>query len=331
MIRIAINGLGRIGRAVLKQALKHPDLEIVAVNDLQTPKDLRYLLQYDTAYGRFAETISTENADLLIGQQRIRCFQEKEPSQLPWDELKIDVVFECTGAFNTRSGIEQHLKAGATRAIMSAPPKGKDETPLELVVAGINSSEDAAFSAASCTTNCIAPVMEILDRRIGIAKAVLNTIHAYTSSQSMVDAPAKKPERGRAGAMNMVPTSTGAAKAATQILPQLKDRFDGLAVRVPVLVGSIADITFVAKRSTSVDEVNSILREEQASDRYQAIISVTDDPIVSADIVQDPHAGIVDLGQTKVVADDLVKVMVWYDNEWGYAAQMIRAAEALEI
>lgn len=331
MIRIAINGLGRIGRAVLKQALEHPELEIVAINDLQQPEDLRYLLQYDTAYGRYPKPVTVEEGQLVIEQQRIKTFQEEEPQQLPWGDLKIDLVFECTGAFNSRAGIEQHLKAGAKRAIMSAPPKGDDEPAVDMVVPGLNASDADVFSAASCTTNCIAPVMEILDRRIGISKALLNTIHAYTSSQSMVDAPAKKPERGRAGAVNMVPTSTGAAKAATQILPGLKDRFDGLAVRVPILVGSIADLTFVARRKTSVDEVNAILREEQDSERYRAIVTVTDDPIVSSDIVQDTHASIVDLAQTKVVADDLVKVMIWYDNEWGYAAQMIRAAESLKF
>lgn len=329
MTRIAINGLGRIGRAVLKLVVDNPEMELAAVNDLVAPKDLAYLLRYDSAYGRYHKEISSSDTEIVVDGQAIRVCNEKDPAKLPWGDLGVDIVFECTGVFTNLEGLRKHLQAGAKKAILSAPPKGDEKNVMELIVPGVNSSDEDTFSTASCTTNCITPVMEILHRRIGIKKAILNTIHAYTSSQGIVDGAAKKPERGRAGAANLVPTSTGAAKATTRILTELEGKFDGVAIRAPVIVGSLADITLVAARATSVDEVNSILREEQATDRYRNILAVTDDPIVSSDIIQDPHASIVDLGQTKVVADDLVKVMAWYDNEWGYAAQMVREAQRI--
>lgn len=324
MTRVAINGLGRVGRATLKLILDHPDLELVAVNDLVGPDDLAYLLRYDSAYGRYPVAVGSLEHELVIGKQHIRVCNEKDPEQLPWGNLEVDIVLECTGIFTNREGLQKHITAGAKRAMLSAPPKGDGD--VDMVVYGVNATDQALYSTASCTTNCTAPVMETLHRRLGIKKAVLNTIHAYTSSQSMVDTPAKKPERGRAGAMNLVPTSTGAAKATTKILSDLQGKFDGLAVRAPLVVGSIADITLVTERVTSVEEVNSIFREENLTDRYRNVINVTNDPIVSSDIVQDPHAAIIDLGQTKVVDGDLVKVMAWYDNEWGYAAQMVREA-----
>ncbi|MBS3803202.1 MAG: hypothetical protein KGY54_01550 [Oleiphilaceae bacterium] len=327
MTRIAINGLGRIGRATLKLALDNPALEVVAVNDLIDVEQLIYLLRYDSAYGRYEKDISSAGGEIVINQQAIRVCNEKDPENLPWQSLEVDVVLECTGVFTSQPDLAKHLKAGAKCAILSAPPKGEGKDSVDLVVVGVNDSDAEMFSTASCTTNCITPVMEILHRRIGVSKAVLNTTHAYTSSQQMVDTASKKPERGRAGAANLVPTSTGAAKATTKILTDLQGKFDGLAIRAPILVGSISDITLVTERGTSASEINDILREEAGSDRYRGIVGVTDDPIVSADIVMDPRAAIVDLGLTKVVADDLVKVMVWYDNEWGYAAQMVRQAE----
>jgi glyceraldehyde 3-phosphate dehydrogenase len=323
MPNIAINGLGRIGRAALKIILDIPELSLVAVNDLVPADNLAYLLRYDTVYGRYEKQVVPGDGALIINGKSIPLSHEKDPLNLPWRKLKVDVVLECTGVFTKGEDLAKHLKAGAKHAILSAP--SKDEETLT-VVHGVNdpSKPPEIFSCASCTTNCITPVMEIMGRRIGIKKALMTTIHAYTSSQSIVDGPSKKWGRGRAGAANFVPTSTGAAVATTKALPQLKGKFDGVAVRGPVPVGSLADIVFLSSRETSVDEVNHILREEAKSSRYAGILGVSEDPIVSSDIIKDTRASIVDLGMTQVIDGDLVKVMTWYDNEWGYTAQLIR-------
>jgi glyceraldehyde 3-phosphate dehydrogenase len=325
MPNIAINGLGRIGRAALKIILDIPELSLVAVNDLVPADNLAYLLRYDTVYGRYEKQVVPGDGALIIDGKSIPLFHEKDPLNLPWRKLKVDVVLECTGVFTKGQDLEKHLKAGANHAILSAPSKD-DETLT--IVHGVNdpSEPPEIFSCASCTTNCITPVMEIMSRRIGIKKALMTTIHAYTSSQSIVDGPSKKWSRGRAGGANFVPTSTGAAVATTKALPQLKGKFDGVAVRGPVPVGSLADIVFLSNRKTSVDEVNGILREEAKSDRYAGILGVSEDPIVSSDIIKDTRASVVDLGMTQVVDGDLVKVMTWYDNEWGYTSQLIRNA-----
>jgi glyceraldehyde 3-phosphate dehydrogenase len=323
MARIAINGLGRIGRAALKILLDTPDLELVAINDLVTPDNLAYLLRHDTAYGRYNRSVEAQGDKLVIDGQPYPVFSEKDPSKLPWGDMNVDVVLECTGVFTRREGLEKHLQAGAKRVILSAPAKSEG---VETVVHGVNQASDEAdvISTASCTTNCITPVVEVMSRRIGIKKAIMTTIHAYTSSQGIVDAPSKKYRRGRAAAANFVPTSTGAAVATTKVLPQFEGKFDGVAIRGPIPVGSISDIIFVTERNTSVDEINRIFREEADTDQYQGILGVTEDNLVSSDIVQDPRASIVDLSMTQVVDGDLVKVMAWYDNEWGYASQMIR-------
>jgi glyceraldehyde 3-phosphate dehydrogenase len=323
MPNIAINGLGRIGRAALKIILDVPELSLVAVNDLVPADNLAYLLRYDTVYGRYEKQVVPGDDALIIDGKSIPLFHEKDPLNLPWRKLKVDVILECTGAFTKGEDLAKHLKAGAKHAILSAP--SKDEETLT-IVHGVNdpSEPPEIFSCASCTTNCITPVMEIMSRRIGIKKAVMTTIHAYTSTQSIVDGPRKKWSRGRAGAANFVPTSTGAAVATTKALPQLKGRFDGVAVRGPVPVGSLADIVVLSSRKTSVDEVNDILSEEAKSDRYAGILGVSEDPIVSSDVIRDARASIVDLGMTQVIDGDLVKVMTWYDNEWGYTAQLIR-------
>jgi glyceraldehyde 3-phosphate dehydrogenase len=323
MPNIAINGLGRIGRAALKIILDVPEISLVAVNDLVPADNLAYLLRYDTVYGRYEKQVAPGDGALIIDGKSIPLFHEKDPLNLPWRKLKVDVVLECTGVFTKGQDLAKHLKAGARHAILSAPSKD-DETLT--IVRGVNdpSVPPEIFSCASCTTNCITPVMEIMSRRIGIKKAMMTTIHAYTSTQSIVDGPRKKWSRGRAGAANFVPTSTGAAVATTKALPQLQGKFDGVAVRGPVPVGSLADIVFLSSRQTSVDEVNDILREEAKSDRYAGILGVSEDPIVSSDIIKDARASIVDLGMTQVVDGDLVKVMTWYDNEWGYTAQLIR-------
>jgi glyceraldehyde 3-phosphate dehydrogenase (phosphorylating) len=326
MARIAINGLGRIGRIVLKLAMDDPEVEVVAVNDLTPLPNLVYLLRYDTVYGRYCRTVATEGDSLKIDGQVIQVLAEASPDALPWQALDVDLVFECTGVFRRQQDLEKHLTAGARRVVLSAPPKGGDVAQFVFGTSDPERETPAVFSTASCTTNCVAPVLEVMNRRLGVRKAMFTTVHAYTTNQGMVDSPASRMERGRAGAANLVPTSTGAATATTAILPQLEDRFDGIAIRVPVAAGSISDITLLAERATSVDEINAIFREEAQSSRYEGILGVTDEPIVSSDIVQDGRASIVDLGGTRVVDGDLVKVLSWYDNEWGYACQMFRQA-----
>lgn len=324
MARIAINGLGRIGRALFKLTMADPRLEVVAINDLTPLDSLVYLLRYDTVYGRYDKEVTATNGNLTVDGKSIRTFNAPTPDKLPWHDLGVELVFECTGFFRRDVDLHMHLSAGARHVILSAPPKGET---LPQVVYGVSNPNDdlgSAFSTASCTTNCIAPVLEIMERRIGVIKSMMTTVHAYTANQGIVDSSADRRERGRAGAANLVPTSTGAATATSQVLPHFKGKFDGIAIRVPVAAGSIADITMVMSRRTTVDEVNSIFREEADSVRYQGILGVTHDPIVSSDIIGDSRASIIDTRATRVVDGDLVKVMSWYDNEYGYASQMYR-------
>jgi glyceraldehyde 3-phosphate dehydrogenase len=327
MIKFGINGLGRIGRATLKILMEqNGEFELVAVNDLVSADELAYVLQYDSIYGKYEKNVSADDDHLVIDGKRIRILQEKDPSNLPWDDLGVDTVFECTGIFRDKEGMEKHLKGGAKRVILSAPSKSEE---VETVVHGVNNSEQQIISCASCTTNCITPVVEILGRRIGIEKAVMTTTHAYTSSQPIVDMPQKKKRRGRAGGINIVPTTTGAATATIKVLPQFEKKFDGIALRVPVPVGSVADMVFVTTKQTSAEEINEIFKEEAGSDRYRGIVAASDDPLVSTDIIKNPHASIVDLGMTMVIDGNLVKILSWYDNEWGYASQMVK--QAIEI
>ena len=322
--KVAINGLGRIGRAILKLVTDEPSLELVAVNDLADAENLAYLLRFDTVYGRYGKPVQVDTGQLIVDGRKLRTLSSRDPAELPWKELGIDLVFECTGAHTKREDLEKHVRAGAKTVLLSAPSKSSD---IETVIHGVNRGQgQAIISCASCTTNCITPVVEVIGRRIGIAKAVMTTVHGYTSSQSIVDGPHKQRRRGRAGAANLVPTSTGAARATTRALPEYADRFDGVAVRAPIPAGSIADITFVTTRKTSVDEVNRVLSEEAETERYRGVLGVSHDALVSADIVGDPRASIIDLEMTKVIDGDLVKVMSWYDNEWGYANQMVREA-----
>jgi len=328
MANVAINGMGRIGRATLKIVLETPGLDLVAVNDLVPPDNIAYLLNYDSVYGRYVKEVQADGDNLVVAGKTYRIFGEKDPENLPWEDLDVDLVFECTGVFTRKQDLEKHIRAGARHVILSAPAKGDE---VATVVHGVNTPEGEVqvLSCASCTTNCITPVVEVMGRRIGIKKAIMTTIHAYTSTQAIVDGPSKKWRRGRAGASNLVPTSTGAAEATTKALPQYEGKFDGVAVRAPVPIGSIADLVFVTERDTTEDEINSVFREEAESDRYKGILGVSEDPIVSTDIIKDARASIVDLGMTQVVNGDLVKIMSWYDNEWGYASQMIK--EALRI
>ncbi|MET1258948.1 type I glyceraldehyde-3-phosphate dehydrogenase [Flagellimonas sp. DF-77] len=328
-MRIAINGMGRIGRAALKVIEETDGLEVVAVNDIVSIENSVYLLKYDTVYGRYEKSVSHADGKLVVDGRPISYTSIRNPEDLPWKALDVDLVIESTGVFTNGEDAERHLKAGAKTVIISAPTKSVD-TPT--VVHGVNSEDGHVnvFSCASCTTNNISPVVEILGRRIGIKKAIMTTVHAYTASQDVVDGPSPKNLRmGRAGAQNLIPTTTGAAIATTKALPEYAGIFDGVAIRVPVPVGSISDMTFVVDREVTPEEVNSILTEEAQSDRYQGIVAVTNDPIVSSDIIKSPFASTVDLGMTRVVDGDLLKVMTWYDNEWGFTNQMVR--QILEI
>jgi glyceraldehyde 3-phosphate dehydrogenase len=329
MTKVAINGMGRIGRAALKILMETPELDLSAVNDIIPLDNTLYLLKYDTVYGRYEKELVSKNGHLVVDGKVIPYLNQKDPAQLPWDTLGIELVFECTGVFQAEVDLKKHIHAGAKTVILSAPAKSDD---MPTVVHGVNhldSSESQILSCASCTTNCITPIVEVMDRRIGLSKAIMTTVHAYTSSQAIVDGPSKKIRRGRAGAANFVPTSTGAALATAKALPQIAGRFDGVAIRGPVPVGSIADMVILTERKTTVEEVNEIFREEADSKRYRNVLGVTDDPLVSSDIIKDPRASVVDLGMTQVVDGDLVKIMSWYDNEWGYTSQMVR--EALQV
>jgi glyceraldehyde 3-phosphate dehydrogenase len=330
MIRVAINGMGRIGRATLKIILAHSELELVAVNDLMPLETLVYLLRYDTVYGRYEKKVEADGDRLQIDGRKYKYLQEKNPANLPWCDLDVDVIFECTGVFTNREGLERHLTAGAKRVFLSAPAKDDD---IPTVVHGVNiiADHEGVISCGSCTTNCITPIVEILGRRIGILKAIMTTVHAYTASQALIDTGAKKLRRGRAAAANLVPTTTGAAIATTKVLPEYEGLFDGMAIRAPVPVGSVAEVVFLTKIKTTAGEVNRILQEEAETDRYQHVIAVSSDPLVSADVIQDSHATVINLDLTQVVAGDLVKVVGLYDNEWGYANQMVREAQRLSL
>jgi len=331
MKRIAINGFGRIGRASLKIALKSEDLEVVAINDLMHIENAAYLLKYDSVYGPYEGSVETNAGALVIGGRSIAYLSIKDPADLPWKEMQIDVVIESTGLFTNSIDARKHIAAGTKIVALSGPTKSPD---IPTVVYGVNATDGQTeiFSCASCTTNNISPLIEILGRRLGIKKAILNTVHAYTASQALVDAPSKRdPRMGRAAGVNLSPASTGAAVATTKALPQYADKFDGVAIRTPVPIGSISDITFIAERSTSAEEINEILEQEAVSERYRNIVSVTREPLVSSDIIKSSNAAIVDLELTRVVDGDLVKVMAWYDNEWGFSNQMIRQIVQLKI
>jgi glyceraldehyde 3-phosphate dehydrogenase len=323
--KVAINGMGRIGRATLKIILDTPELELVAVNDIAPRDTIAYLLKYDTAYGRYDKDVVIEGDNLVIDGKSYKFCQERDPAQLPWKELGVDIALECTGFFTNAEGLEKHLTAGAKFVILSAPAKGEG---VPTVVHGVvKPDEDVKYiSCASCTTNSITPVVEIIGRRLGVQKAMLTTIHAYTSTQSIVDGPSKKLRRGRAAAANFVPTTTGAAIATTQVLPQYEGKFDGVAVRAPIPVGSISDLVFLVEKDTTAEEVNAILKEEAATEQYKGIFGVTEEELVSSDIVGRSFASIADLGMTRVVDGNLVKIMAWYDNEWGFTSQMVREA-----
>lgn len=331
-IRVAINGAGRIGRAFFKVARERKDIEVVAMNDLADINNIAYLLKYDTAYGISDFDVKVKEGPepaLEVDGKKVLYLSEKDPVKLPWGKLNVDVVVESTGLFTSFEKAKMHLDAGAKRVVISAPAKDDPQpgVPGGTILMGINDDKlkDCVISSnASCTTNAASPMMAILDEAIGIEKAILNTVHGYTASQGIVDGPNKKDFReGRAAAQNLVPSSTGAAKAVAKVLPSLKGKFDGISIRVPVVVGSIVDVTFIAKKNTSVEEVNAILEKGAKDKRWKSVFAVTKEQLVSSDIVGDPHASIADLSFTRVVDGNLVKVLAWYDNEMGYTYTLV--------
>ncbi len=324
-LNIAINGFGRIGRAVFKIILeKYPNYNIVAINDLGDAKSLAHLLKYDSAYGIYGQKISSDSNHIIVNSKKSILFSEKDPSLLPWAKLNVDVVLECTGRFTNKEALMMHIKAGAKKVILSAPAKGNDN--VKSIVLGVNEKtikkSDKVLSCASCTTNCLAPVSDIINKKFGIKNALMTTIHAYTADQNLVDGPHKDLRRARSAAINMVPTSTGAAIAISQVIPSLKNSFDGLAVRVPVVVGSMCDIVFLLKKKTNLKELNNYFIAISKSKGYKGIIEASNEDLVSSDIIGNSHSAIIDLSLTRVVNPNMIKVIAWYDNEWGYSHRL---------
>ncbi len=323
-IRVGINGFGRIGRAFVRRSYGR-GVEVVAVNDLGSLENLAYLLKHDTVYGTAPFSVDTKDGNLMVDGKEVKFLSEKDPLNLPWKDLQIDVVVESTGFFTDFEKAQAHITAGAKRVVISAPAKGEGGTTVLMGVNEEKFATCAVSSNASCTTNAASPLIAILDEAVGIEKAVLSTTHAYTASQAIVDGPSKKDMReGRAAAQNIVPTSTGAAIAVTQAYETLTGKFDGISLRVPVPAGSIADVTFIAKRPTTKEEVNDLLRAAAKQPRWEGIFKATDEELVSSDIVGEPYASIADLTMTRVVGENLVKVLAWYDNEMGYTESLVR-------
>lgn len=327
-IRVAINGFGRIGRAFLKIAWERPEIEIVAVNDLGSLESLAYLLRHDTVYRNWGHDVQVVGTNLMIDGKTITFVSEKDTTKLPWKDHAIDVVVESTGLFTAFDKAKFHLDCGAKKVVITAPAKGSDGTVAgETILLGVNEDKFGTCditSNASCTTNAASPIIGIMSEALGIEKAILNTVHGYTASQALVDGPSKKDLReGRAAAQNIVPSSTGAAIAVTKAYPALEGLFDGISIRVPVPAGSIVDVTFIAKRDTTAEEVNAILTKAAADPRWAGIFAVTNEPLVSSDILGNAHASIADLEMTRVVGGNLVKVMGWYDNEMGYTHTLV--------
>jgi len=325
--RIAINGFGRIGRCFLRAAMqvaKNGSLQVVAINDLAPVQNLAYLLKYDSVYGRAPFSVASTDNSIVVDGVSIPVLSEKDPTKLPWADLKVDIVIESTGIFTSGEKARTHISAGAKRVVISAPGKGEG---VETILLGANEEKFGTCdisSNASCTTNAVSPIIGILDETVGIERAILNTVHAYTASQSIVDSVAPDDfRRGRAAAVNMGPSSTGAAKATALGYPFLKGKFDGVAIRVPVVAGSIADVTFVAKRATTVEEINTALKNAAQTDRWKKVFTVSEEPLVSTDILGEPYGSIADLTMTRVVDGTLVKVLAWYDNEMGYAHTLV--------
>ncbi len=322
-MRVAINGFGRIGRAVFRIAESLPDIEIVAINDLFDNDALRYLLNYDTVMGRFPGKVSIEDSEMVTPRTRARMLQERDPTQLPWKELEVDVVVESTGVFRSKAQVSMHLEAGAGRALLTVP--AKDEIDYTVVM-GVNEEglapEHRIVSNASCTTNCLAPVAKVLHDAFGIREGIINTVHAYTNDQSLADVPHSDWRRSRAAAENIIPTSTGAAKAVGEVLPELNGRLDGIASRVPVPDGSVVDLFAELEQEVSVERVNEAVRSVANSERMRNVLEYTEEPVVSSDIIGNPHSSIFDASFTQVGGGRYLKALSWYDNEWGYSKRV---------
>ena len=322
--KIAINGFGRIGRNAFKLAFERDDIEVVAINDLTDTKTLAHLLKHDSTCGTYHYDVSYDENSIFVAGKQIRVLAERDPALLPWGEFGIDVVIEATGLLVQPEKARAHINAGAKKVVISAPAKGEG---AKFIVLGVNehelTREDDIISNASCTTNCIAPVMAVLEREFGIEKSLMTTVHSYTASQRILDAPAKDLREARSAAENIVPTTTGAAIATAKVIPSLEGKFDGLSVRVPTPVVSLSDITAVLKRNTTKGEINEVFKRAAADPFYQGILAVTDEPLVSVDFKGNSHSSIVDLSLTNVVDGNLIKVVAWYDNEWGYSNRLV--------
>lgn len=322
--RVAINGFGRIGRSAFKIAFERSDIEVVAINDLTDTKTLAYLLKYDSNYGTYQYDVSSDDTGIIVDGKHIAVLSERDPKSLPWRGMFIDVVIESTGFFTKSEDASKHIQAGAKRVVISGPTKSED---VDTIVLGANDEKiitsTPVVSNASCTTNSLGAAMAILDANFGIEKSMLTTVHSYTASQKVQDAPAKDPREGRNAAENIVPTSTGAAIAVTKVLPGLRGKFDGISMRVPTPVVSISDVTVLLSRNVTVEEVNSVFIKASKEPFYQGVLTVSDNPLVSRDYIGSSYSGIVDLALTRVVDGNLAKVCIWYDNEWGYSNRLI--------
>ncbi len=325
--KVAINGFGRIGRNVFKVLFERDDIEVVAINDLTDNETLRHLLKYDTNYGVYQHEVTADEDGITVGGTKIAILSERDPLQLPWAEKHVDVVIESTGFFVKPEDARKHVEAGAKRVIISAPAKGDNADQAHTVVLGVNDdslegSDSDVLSNASCTTNCISPVAAVLTSQFGIEKAMMTTVHSYTADQNLQDGPHKDMRRARAAAQNIVPTSTGATSAAAKVIPELKGVFDGMAIRVPTSVVSLSDFTLVLKKDVTVEEINNTFKEAAKQPYFQGILDVTDEPLVSSDLKGNSHSAIVDLSLTQVTGGNMVKIVVWYDNEWGYSNRL---------
>ncbi len=325
MVKVAINGFGRIGRMVFKAGFKDENIEFVAVNDLTDAKTLAHLLKYDSVHGNFPGTVEEKEGAIIVDGKEVKVFAEKNPADLPWADLGVDVVIESTGFFRTREKVQLHLDAGAKKVILSAPGKDK-ENPIKTIVMGVNddeiTAEDTMISNASCTTNCLAPISKVLNEKFGIKRGFMTTVHGYTNDQKILDAPHSDLRRARNAATNIIPTTTGAAKAVGLVLPELKGKLDGIAIRVPVQDGSATDLVVEMEKDVTAEEINAAIKEA-AEGELKGILQYTEDLIVSGDVIDNDHSSIFDAQSTKVMDGNFVKVLSWYDNEWGYSCRMI--------
>ena len=327
-MNIAINGFGRIGRHAFKAIMKKENLDIVAINDITDNKTLAHLLKYDSTYGTYDKEVDFDDEGLVVDGKKIKVFEQRDPSELPWKELNIDVVLECTGIFRTREAAGKHLDAGAKKVVLSAPGKGD----IPMYVRGVNcgkvgEEQSKIIDNASCTTNCISPVMAVLESKFGVEKAMMSTIHGYTATQRLLDSPHKDLRRSRAAAINMIPTTTGAARSVAKVIPVMDGIFDGFAIRVPLPTVSLVDITLVLKKDTTKEEINETLVEATKNPIYKGILAATKKPLVSSDFVGSTYSSTVDLALTNVIGGNLAKVVSWYDNESGYATRLVEMAE----